>query len=89
MKDSFELEKLIEQGLRMDVRDYSGVQSWLETTYMMLAAFPEERRLLELSCFRRSTSLEEKVEQGLEILNAAADRLQYGEPDPLCNINCY
>jgi hypothetical protein len=86
MEDN-ELEKLIVQGLQMDRRNYLAVQDWLETTFIALAPFPEERHRLELACFSNATP-EEKIEQGLEILNDATDRLLYTRLEPLCILNC-
>jgi len=88
MEDLFELEKLIEQGLQVNFRDYSAVESWLDRAHMALTAFSEERHRFELACFSDLASPGEKVEKGLEILNVAADRLTYPHPEPLCNVNC-
>ncbi len=88
MKSILELEEIIVQGLQIDPRNYSAIQSSLETTFSALAPFPEERRRLKSAYFGGTAYPEEKIEQGLQILNDAVDRLINTQPEPLWNVNC-
>ncbi len=89
MKSVIELEEIIVQGLQIDPRNYSAVQNWLETTFSALAPFPEERHRLESSYFSWAASPEEKIEQGLQILNDAVDSLTYTRPDDNYQVECF
>jgi hypothetical protein len=88
VEDPSELEKLIEEGLYIDFRDYSAIQNWLDRSFIALDPFSEERHRLEPVCPSGFASPEEKIEKVLEILNDVADRQKYPRPEPLCNVNC-
>jgi hypothetical protein len=99
MEAELELEKLFEEGLRIDCGDYLAVEKWWYETYRALTAFPEEQYSFRDVFVTVFSTPEEQIERGLEILNELVDRLKAWDllpprspkapdPIPLCGLNC-
>ena len=85
MKDTSELDQLIERGAHLDIQHYSDVQDWFESTESALIPFPGERQILERMFFGGVDSLEDKIEKALDVLHCAVDRVNRPEPEHLCD----